>query len=86
MEGRKYIVKGGRPLKGEISVKGAKNAVLPALSATLLAPGVYEFKNVPLVRDVFCMLNILSHLGASWKVDEDTLYVNTESTSSRHPL
>jgi UDP-N-acetylglucosamine 1-carboxyvinyltransferase len=78
MEGRKYIVKGGRPLKGEISVKGAKNAVLPAISATLLAPGVYEFKNVPLVRDVFCMLNILSHLGASWKVDEDTLYVDTE--------
>jgi UDP-N-acetylglucosamine 1-carboxyvinyltransferase len=38
MDGRKYIVKGGRPLKGEISVKGAKNAVLPAVSATPSCP------------------------------------------------
>lgn len=73
----RYVVKGGSPLQGELVVKGAKNAVLPALSATILSPGVYEFEDVPKVRDVFCMLNILSHLGATWKFAQDKLIVDT---------
>lgn len=74
---RKYIIKGGNPLRGEIEVKGAKNAVLPALACTLLARGKFLLKNVPRVRDVFCMLNILEHLGAKTHFDGANLEVDT---------
>ncbi len=76
---RKYIVKGQKPLKGEIEVSGAKNAVLPAISATLLAPGIYKLKKVPKVRDVFCMLKILKHLGADFNFEKDELKINTQN-------
>ncbi|MEZ0344676.1 MAG: UDP-N-acetylglucosamine 1-carboxyvinyltransferase [Caldimicrobium sp.] len=74
---RKYVIKGGFPLKGEIEVKGAKNAVLPALACTLLAKGKFILKNVPRVRDVFCMLNILEYLGAKTSFDGATLQIDT---------
>jgi len=76
--GKKYIVHGSKPLKGELCVSGAKNAALPAISATLLAPGTYRLKKVPRVRDVFCMLQILKHLGASFEFEGDELLVNTK--------
>jgi len=74
---RRYIIRGGKPLKGEIEVKGAKNAVLPALSATLLARGEFLFKNVPRVRDVFYMLKILEHLGAKVSFEGSELRIDT---------
>ncbi len=74
---RRYVIKGQRPLKGEIEVSGAKNAVLPAISATLLAPGTYRLKRVPRVRDVFCMLEILKHLGADYKFYKNELTIDT---------
>lgn len=78
MEGkRKYIIKGKKPLKGEIEVSGAKNASLPAICATLLAPGVYKLKKVPKVRDVFCMLRIMNHLGAVFEFEKDYLKIDT---------
>ncbi|MGC9140926.1 MAG: UDP-N-acetylglucosamine 1-carboxyvinyltransferase [Caldimicrobium sp.] len=74
---RKYIIRGGRPLKGEIEVKGAKNAALPALACTLLAKGNFLLKNVPKVRDVFCMLKILEYLGAKAQFDGSNLQIDT---------
>lgn len=76
---KRYLIRGGRPLKGEIEVRGAKNAVLPALSATLLGRGEYRLKNVPRVRDVFCMLQILEHLGARFSFEGSTLYLDTKT-------
>lgn len=76
---KRYLIKGGIPLKGEIGVRGAKNAVLPALSATLLAKGEYWLKNVPRVRDVFCMLQILEHLGAKFSFEGSSLYLDTKN-------
>jgi UDP-N-acetylglucosamine 1-carboxyvinyltransferase len=78
---KRYLIKGGIPLSGEIEVKGAKNAVLPALSATLLARGEYRLKNVPRVRDVFCMLKILEHLGAKFSFEGSTLFLDTKSVN-----
>ncbi|MCI5223958.1 MAG: UDP-N-acetylglucosamine 1-carboxyvinyltransferase, partial [Candidatus Electrothrix sp. AR4] len=43
----KIRINGGRPLQGSIAVSGAKNAALPLLAATLLAPGTYALHNVP---------------------------------------
>ncbi|MFN3921174.1 MAG: UDP-N-acetylglucosamine 1-carboxyvinyltransferase [Caldimicrobium sp.] len=78
-EKKHYIIRGGKPLKGKIKVRGAKNAVLPALACTLLARGEYVFKNVPNVRDVLCMLKILEHLGATYSFKESTIKINTSN-------
>jgi len=43
-------IEGGRKLKGMVAVSGSKNATLPILTATLLAPGIYRFTNVPALR------------------------------------
>ncbi|MCU4138684.1 MAG: UDP-N-acetylglucosamine enolpyruvyl transferase [Thermodesulfobacteria bacterium] len=74
---RKYVIRGKKPLKGEIEVSGAKNASLPAICATLLAPGVYKLKKVPKVRDVFCMLKIMKYLGAIYEFKKDYLKIDT---------
>jgi UDP-N-acetylglucosamine 1-carboxyvinyltransferase len=58
-------VQGGRRLSGAVPVGGSKNATLPILAATLLAPGVYRFSSVPALRDVATMLEMLSLLGVS---------------------
>src|SRR5689334_950290 len=63
-----FSVTGGRALKGTIRPAGNKNAALPILAATLLADGPCRIDNVPHIRDVETMLELLAHLGAtvSW--------------------
>lgn len=60
-----FSVTGGRPLKGTVRPAGNKNAALPILAATLLADGPCRLDNVPHIRDVETMLELLVHLGAS---------------------
>ena len=60
-----FTVTGGRPLKGTIRPAGNKNAALPILAATLLADGPCHINNVPHIRDVETMLELLKHLGAA---------------------
>jgi UDP-N-acetylglucosamine 1-carboxyvinyltransferase len=59
-----FIINGGKPLVGEISVSGNKNAVLPAMAASLLTDKPIELDNVPQIRDVSTMGLLLSDLGA----------------------
>jgi len=59
----KIIIDGGRPLKGEIRASGAKNAALPILIASLLAPGEHRFTNLPLLVDVSSTLSLLGRIG-----------------------
>lgn len=66
----KIIVKGGRRLKGEVRVSGAKNAALPILVSALLTDGWNTFSNVPALMDIESTKNLLSTLGAQ-VVDED---------------
>ena len=74
----KLVIEGGERLRGRIAISGAKNAVLPVLAATLLQKGVYEIGNVPRLKDVTTMINVLELLGAKseW-VDEHRLKVDT---------
>ena len=58
-------VVGGTPLSGEVTVHGAKNAVLKHMVAMLLAPGHYRLDNVPGILDVDIMGEVLDHVGAS---------------------
>src|SRR2546430_7555311 len=60
-----FSVTGGRPLKGTIRPAGNKNAALPILAATLLADGPCRIENVPHIRDVETMLELLAHLGVT---------------------
>jgi UDP-N-acetylglucosamine 1-carboxyvinyltransferase len=66
----KFIVRGGQPLKGEVAITGAKNAVLPLMAAALLPEsGTSVIRNVPDLADVHTMARVLRHLGA--QVDFD---------------
>ena len=69
------LIKGGVPLHGDVTVSGAKNAVLPILAATLLTPEKCVIRRVPDLTDVHFMAQILSSLGAQVKVEGDTVTV-----------
>ncbi len=61
----KLLVTGRKKLSGEVSVQGAKNSVLPILSATLLARGETVLYNCPDLSDVEDSVNILRYLGCN---------------------
>ena len=77
----KLLIKGGRPLFGEVEIKGAKNAVLPILAATLLADGLCEIRNVPHITDISNMLKILQGLGASVAFEGDVISVDPRDST-----
>jgi UDP-N-acetylglucosamine 1-carboxyvinyltransferase len=60
----RYVVVGGSRLQGRVVASGAKNAALPILAAALLAPGESLIHNMPVIRDVGVMMEILRRLGA----------------------
>jgi UDP-N-acetylglucosamine 1-carboxyvinyltransferase len=62
-----FEIEGGKRLKGAITVSGSKNAATPILAATLLTRETCVIKNIPLIEDVFRMLEILESLGAEVK-------------------
>ena len=68
-------IKGGVPLHGEVTVSGAKNAVLPIMAATLLTSETCIIRRVPDLSDVKFMAQILTSLGAEVKLDGDVLTV-----------
>ena len=74
-------IEGGVPLRGEVTVSGAKNAVLPILAATILADGPCEIEGVPDLRDLGTMLEILRELGVEAERGEDGV-VRTEVTDA----
>lgn len=59
-----YVIRGGRPIRGEVTAGGNKNAALPLLAASLLTDDPVELANVPEIRDVQVMLELLTDLGA----------------------
>jgi UDP-N-acetylglucosamine 1-carboxyvinyltransferase len=79
----KIIIRGGRPLHGEIEVSGAKNAALPFLFAALLTDEECRFTNMPRVVDIRTALRLLTELGVStdWRGDNE---VALSAESVRH--
>ncbi len=59
-----YIIQGGQPLKGTVTISGAKNAAVAILPATLLVSGTCRIENVPDISDVRLLLEILDSMGA----------------------
>jgi UDP-N-acetylglucosamine 1-carboxyvinyltransferase len=66
----KLQIRGGVPLDGEVRISGAKNAALPILAGALLADGPVTIGNVPHLRDVTTMVELLGRMGASVTIDE----------------
>ncbi|MBQ5994939.1 MAG: UDP-N-acetylglucosamine 1-carboxyvinyltransferase [Clostridia bacterium] len=79
----KFVITGGTPLTGEVTISGAKNAVVAILPATILAEDVCRIENIPNISDVSAMINILSIMGAHVKyinkntIEIDTRYINS---------
>ncbi|NLM61736.1 MAG: UDP-N-acetylglucosamine 1-carboxyvinyltransferase [Clostridiales bacterium] len=76
----KYVIRGGRPLSGEVSVSGAKNAALGVIAASSLVEGVTRIENIPKILDVTLMLEILRELGAKVRLVNGST-VEIDSTS-----
>ncbi len=66
----KLVIEGGVPLAGSVAISGAKNAALPILTAALLTEEPLSVDNVPHLRDVSTMLNLLMQMGVATSLDE----------------
>ncbi len=75
----KFVIKGGNKLQGEIGISGAKNAALKVLVAACLTDEQVIIHNVPLIADVFVMLDIMKDLGAEVKLEDHTVTVRMQS-------
>ncbi|MDR2753528.1 MAG: UDP-N-acetylglucosamine 1-carboxyvinyltransferase [Oscillospiraceae bacterium] len=75
----KIFINGGTPLRGEVFVGGAKNAVLALLAGTILTKSTCRLENIPNISDVSIMLHILHQLGAEVRrVDKYAVEINTK--------
>jgi UDP-N-acetylglucosamine 1-carboxyvinyltransferase len=72
------LIKGGVPLHGEVTISGAKNAVLPIMAATLLTSEPCLIRRVPNLSDVKFMGQILTWLGAKVQIEHDTVRVHAK--------
>lgn len=80
----RFIVTGGRALRGTIRPAGNKNAALPVIASTILATAPVEIRNVPRIRDVETLLELLAFLGAGVQWREDgTLRIDPTSLEPR---
>jgi len=82
---KKITLRGGKPLCGEISVSGSKNAALPIIFACILTNGVSEIKNLPHIGDTRVALELLRLFGAEvWETDGVT-HIDTRRLSYASP-
>ncbi len=77
-----FIIEGGNPLRGEVEISGAKNAVLGIIPAAILCSCSSKIDNVPDIRDVQKIVNILEKMGAEIYREGDTLIINTDKPIS----
>ena len=73
---QKLEVFGAKKLKGQINISGSKNASLPILAATLLSKNQITLKNLPKVKDIETMMNLLDSLGSKIKKVKDKIIIN----------
>jgi UDP-N-acetylglucosamine 1-carboxyvinyltransferase len=78
----KLRITGGRKLEGDVTISGAKNAALPIMAATLLAPGVHRLRNVPRLRDTQTFARVLELLGAKVSFDGNLFTIDTNDVKS----
>lgn len=74
----KLIICGGKRLKGEVEISGAKNAALPIIAASLLSSGYSTINNVPDLKDIMTMGRLLANLGAGFQYEDAKAKISTE--------
>ena len=74
----KFIVVGGKKLKGKVSVSGAKNVALKAIVAACLTSDEVIIENVPLISDFFVMTDIVKELGGDVKIEDHKVYIRVK--------
>ena len=79
----RYRIQGGTPLKGDVTVSGSKNAALPLIAGSVLCAGETVLHNVPYLRDVKKLLEILEYLGAETSFQNGTVRIRTHNLQSK---
>lgn len=78
----KFIIHGGKKLKGTVTVSGAKNASLALIPAALLTNGVSKLYNTPELNDVYTMLKLLSQMGGKYSFNSNLLELDTNNITN----
>lgn len=73
---KKIVINGGRPLKGEVTISGAKNSVVALIPATILADDIVTLDGVPDISDVASLIEIMTIMGAEIERKEDSLIID----------
>lgn len=76
-----FIINGGRPLTGTVTASGAKNASLPIIAASLLAPGVSQLQGAPRLADVATLCRVLEHMGVATHHDAQSGQLQLDATT-----
>ena len=79
---KKIVINGGRPLKGEVVVSGAKNSVVALIPAIILSEDVVTLDGVPDISDVASLIDIMEVMGATVKRDGDSLEIDPSGVQS----
>ena len=80
-----YVIGGGRPLRGDVTVSGSKNAALYAVAAGLLTADTLTLTNVPRIADIEEMAEIMRLLGSTVEIEGETVRISTPVITSTAP-
>ena len=80
---QKLEVFGANKLKGQIKISGSKNASLPILAATLLSNKKTNLRNLPKVRDIETMLDLLRSLGSKVKINNNQIEIDNSKQKKK---
>lgn len=78
----KYLITGGNKIHGTLSIKGAKNSILPLMAASLLNENINIIHNVPLIDDVYTMIDILKSIGCKIDFNDHVLVIDSSNLTS----
>ncbi|QWR76234.1 UDP-N-acetylglucosamine 1-carboxyvinyltransferase [Candidatus Magnetomonas plexicatena] len=79
----KLLIRGGKALRGEVEISGAKNAALPIMAATILSPGLNTLYNIPELKDIKTMSTVLESMGGRvTRAEDGALTINTEGVET----
>ncbi len=73
----KLVLHGGKKLSGRVSISGSKNATLPLMAATLLARGHYTIENIPVLRDINTMKQLLESIGVQVNFENHRMRIDS---------
>ena len=82
---QKLLIKGKKDLSGNISISGSKNATLPILAASILANEV-TLRNIPLVKDMFTMIDLLKFIGINININKKDKSINLQNKTKINTL